>query len=449
MSEPVAFPELVTGRLDGVVPGRWSVREGSVARGTASCDLAALVLEIPLARTPQARVVRAHELMHARVSPLARHLVRSLEEVTPRALECAEEARVNALLSRLGFDVALLCDGTEKGGGRRLGEVGAWSEAVCFAAAVLDTGAERTFLTGVRQSRPEWVAALRAVQRRVRAILASLDTPSLADTRCEEEYPRGYARATLPVARILTVASAARVPVGAEELRGFRRALEPGGRRPATGAFAPLVLDECGLLPRGRDHSPVRRFRAAAVGTTMRYPSRFVTDSQRRAFAQRGRARGGVVVVDQSGSMEIAVEELAGLLRAAPGALVVGYSHRPGDLGGTPNAWLLAARGRSAAPERVGNVGNGVDGPVLRWALAHRRANEPVVWVTDGQVTDAHDHPADALSRECAALVRRHRIRLARDLAEALRALRGPDAARRPDFRRFGRVGRVLLAGSG
>ena len=82
----------------------------------------------------------------------------------------------------------------------------------------------------------------------------------------------------------------------------------------------------------------------------------------------------------------------------------------------TANAWVLCDRGRLATRSPSGNVGNGVDGPVLRWAASLRRVGEPFVWVTDGQVTDSHDHPDALLTRQCAELVQRHRIRLARDL---------------------------------
>ena len=44
------------------------------------------------------------------------------------------------------------------------------------------------------------------------------------------------------------------------------------------------------------------------------------------------------------------------------------------------------ARRRVVPP---GNVGNGVDGPALRFALSSRRGREPVIWVCDGQVTDS------------------------------------------------------------
>jgi hypothetical protein len=150
------------------------------------------------------------------------------------------------------------------------------------------------------------------------------------------------------------------------------------------------------------------------------------------------------VVVDQSGSMDIDARELEELVRSAPNALVVGCSHRPGDRGATPNAWLLCNRGSITLECPSGNVGNGVDGPVLRWALAQRRASEPVVWVTDGQVTDSHDHPHLALTVECANLVQRHRIRLARDLADAARALRASGPSARSSLTNFGRLGSQL-----
>jgi hypothetical protein len=168
-------------------------------------------------------------------------------------------------------------------------------------------------------------------------------------------------------------------------------------------------------------------------------PIRLVTDPARRAFERRGVAGGGIVVVDQSGSMALSMEELTSLLARAPGAFVVGYSHAPGSTG-MPNAWVLADRGRAASTVRSGNVGNGVDGPVLRHALSHRRCGEPFVWICDGQVTDAGDHADERLAAECARLVVRHGIQMVASVDEAIlrlgarRALGGPRLA-------LGRVG--------
>ena len=134
---------------------------------------------------------------------------------------------------------------------------------------------------------------------------------------------------------------------------------------------------------------------------------------------------------------------LVALVRHSPRCVVIGYSHRPGDLGVTPNAWVLATSGAVATQVPAGNVGNGVDGPVLAWALSLARRGEPVVWVSDGQVTDSHDHPNGELAAECANLVATRRIRLVRDLEDAPRALA---AVRwRNDYARFGRVGKAHL----
>jgi len=439
------FPELVTGRDDDFASRAWQVQRGSTLRGEASCDLTERVLAVPLGADERSRVVRAHELMHARVSPHGLAWATLFGDVSPRALECAEEFRVNSLLARLGFNVTLLRDGSEKIGGRRLAETGAWGEAVCFLLAVLGTGAEREYLSGIRSGNPSWLPAMRAIRKRSLHVIASCSTASLGSTRRDDRgVPNGYAHYTEVLARLLSQSMAARVPRNTDELRQFRRSLEAGGRRPPTGRFAPLYFAEAGESRRRPRAPGIRRLTASNTGPVMRYPSRLLTDPQQRAFTRRAFRHGGIVVIDQSGSMDIDQSDLAALLRRAPNALVVGYSHRPGDSGATANAWVLASRGVVATTCPSGNVGNGVDGPILRWAIGERRGRETVVWVTDGQVTDSHDHPDDALSEECAQLVFDHRIRMVRELNEVARAFssRTIDPSSRSNF---GRVGRKML----
>jgi hypothetical protein len=372
-------------------------------------------------------------------------MVRALNEVSARALECAEELRVNTLLAQLGFDLSVLYDGTEKPGARRLASEGSWAEAVCFMLAVLGTGAEREFFSGVRLGDATWLAPLRAVRKRALAILDQRRDVLSATRLNGDDLPSGYAGSTLEIARMVTNVLGARIPVSTQELRAFRRSLEVGGRRPPTGVFAPLVVNDALGRRVEIQRSPSRRTRPATSGTVMRYPGRLLTDQHRRAFGRRVSARGGIVVIDQSGSMDIDPQQLHALVRAAPEALVIGYSHRPGDRGATPNCWVLCDRARVAASYPSGNVGNGVDGPALCWALGRRRRGEVVVWVTDGQVTDSHDHPDERLAAWCAALVRRHRIRLARDLVEATTLLRTNRALPRSRLIEFGRLGRKLL----
>ncbi len=441
----VVHPELVTGRDDGFVNAAWTVKPGSTRRGEASCNLTERILEVPLGHDATSRVVRAHELMHARVSPHVIGHFGVLDEISPRALECAEELRINTLIARLHFDVALLRDGSEKHGAQRIAESGDWSEAICFLMAVLGTGGEKEYLAGIRKIEPTWMPGLRAVRKRALGLMDALTSEALGATRWnEEQLPSGYANATVVLARILTQSMVARPPKSPEELRAFRRSLEPGGRRPPTGRFAPLTFDQTvGMSPRPRG-AGVRHARPATSGSTMRYPSRLLTDDRKRAFAQRSTFHGGIVIIDQSGSMDIDDASLSSLLARAPDALVVGYSHRPGDHGSTPNVWLLADRGAVATTIPSGNIGNGVDGAVLEWALRRRRGSEPIVWVTDGQVTDSHDHPDDRLTKQCAELVRLHRIRLVRELGDAGRALSWGRTTDRAQWPRFGRLGRKL-----
>ncbi len=437
-----AFPELVTGRNDGFVQGPWEVRRGSTSRGGASCNLSDRVLEVPFGRDATSRVVRAHELMHVRVSPFTGAWSLEHGDVSPRALECAEELRVNTLLERVGFATVLLKDGSEKEGGKRVARAGDWTEALCFLLAVLGTGSERDFLAGVRAGEPTWMAGLRAVRKRVLRMLSETTTDDLGDTVLNEAgVACGYANVTVAIARIVDAAAQARAPIGPDELRQFRRSLEPGGRRAPSGRFAALIFDTS-LSSEHRIRDPgIRRQRPSASGTVMRYPGRLLTDDLRRAFASKTPSHGGVVVIDQSGSMDISISDLEALLARAPNALVVGYSHRPGDRGDTANAWVLAERGAVSTSCPAGNVGNGVDGPVLRWAISRSRGTEPIVWVTDGQVTDSNDHPSEDLTAECALLVRKHRVSLVRDLNQAGRAL----GRHRPFVASdFGRVGRKL-----
>ena len=148
-------------------------------------------------------------------------------------------------------------------------------------------------------------------------------------------------------------------------------------------------------------------------------------------------------MIDQSGSMNIADGELDAVVRELPGVTILGYSHRPGDTVGSANAWVLATQTQRVETVPSGNVGNGVDGPALRWALTFRRSGDLVVWVTDGQVTDSNDHPQEALTMECAEMVRHHQIRLAASLTEAVTVLRSPRAIHRSTGT-FGRIGRYL-----
>ncbi|HEV3213693.1 MAG TPA: hypothetical protein VGZ03_09900 [Acidimicrobiales bacterium] len=417
---------------------RWRVEGGAARRGEAWTDLGGRVMRVPLGGGAHGRLVRAHELMHARVSPITAAAFERWDDLDARSVECAEEFRVNHLLDRLGFEVRELRDGSERLTGERLAAAGEWAELLRFAAAVAGTRGLTDLATGVRRVDPEWARACRALGRDLARVVRRVPTASLASTTPGDDgHPGGFVGHTRAIAELIE----ARVRRERDGPRGAR----PHGARPAaTGAFAPLLLDDTVCLER-RVRGGVRPRRVPAPsGRRVVRAARLVTDPARRAFEQPARTGGGVVVVDQSGSMSITPEELTALVTRAPGALVVGYSHAPGS-SGVPNAWILAQGGRSATRIPSGNVGNGVDGPVLRFALSRRRPGEPLIWISDGQVTDSGDHADPDLAAACARLVVRYGIVMVPSVREAIDRL-GARRTLRHGGVALGRVAAALSA---
>jgi hypothetical protein len=397
-------------------------------------------MRVPFDAGEHGRLVRAHELMHARVSPLVADAF-DRWPLPARSVECAEEFRVNFLLGRLGFDLAELRDGSERLTGVRLAEAGDWDETLWFTAAVSGTRALRDVVAGVRRVDTGWANACRALERALLAGARLAPTASLASTQPGVDgLALGYAEHTRAFAELIS-RHIDRGPSGASRPRRAARRERPI----ATGRFAPLELDRSVELDRRVVGAVATRRAPSASGRRVVRPERLVTDPARRLFERTSRRTGGIVVVDQSGSMALSSGDLERLLAAAPGAFVLGYSHAPGSAG-VPNAWVLAQRGRAASTVRSGNVGNGVDGPALRFALARRRGGEGMVWVCDGQVTDSGDHADGALAAECARLVVRHGISMVATVDEAVELLGSRRLARRGTPRPLGRVGAAVTA---
>ncbi len=431
-------PELLTSRRDRPAQ-RWRVEAGAARRGEAWTDLIGCTMRVPFDGGAHGRLVRAHELMHARVSPTVASCLESWADLTPRTVECAEEFRVNQLLGRVGFDLSELRDGSERLTGTRLAEAGEWGELVLFAAAVSGTRALGDLLTGVRRVDPSWARPCRELERSLVRLVRRVPTRSLGSTVTVNGLPGGFAVHTRAIASMV----AAHVASGPSS-RGSARGPRRGARPAATGTFAELMLDEQVVRDRVVAGAAAPRRAPSSSGRRVVRPGHLVVDPARRAFDRPARGRGGVVVVDQSGSMSLTSGDLEALLAAAPGAFVLGYSHAPGSVG-VPNAWVLASRGRAASTVRAGNVGNGVDGPALRFALQQRRAREPMVWICDGQVTDSGDHADAGLSADCASLLVRHGIQMVATVPEALAVLRAPGRGMgRP--RALGRVGAAVTA---
>lgn len=113
-----------------------------------------------------------------------------------------------------------------------------------------------------------------------------------------------------------------------------------------------------------------------------------------RVFREKRRKPGaGVVIIDQSGSMQMSSDDIERILAHLPGAVIAAYA----SSGTRGELRVLAKRGRRVAPRDliVNGGGNGVDGPALLWS---EQFPGPRFWVSDGYVTGEHD---GLLKRSC------------------------------------------------
>jgi len=424
----VAMPEFVT-RAGQHGSDTWEVQAGQAARGEAWADLDNKRIRVPYGQDAASRIIRIHELMHVRVSPFdIGTAVTSMDDIDPQAVIAAEEFRVNTLISKAGFDTSDLRDGSESTSGERVAQRGDWNGAVLSIGAMAGTKAAADFLRGVKKIDPEWGKALREIEKAMVKLVRKIHPRSLGDITPTGEggIARGFETWTRQIAEILRVGLDAGEPsedgegkeIDAEEIKEKVRSGKGRGKR---GEFAPLLLDRVPLTRRVSGQLGRKRV-ATNVGRNPRRINRMLVDPERRVFDRAIKGKGGVVLIDQSGSMHLDEKDLWSILEAAPGCTVIGYSHRPNSTG-VPNTWVLAQDGKVCDRIHSGQGGNGVDGPALEFAVKKRKKNEPIIWVCDGMVTDSHDSFHDNLAEDCGKIVATQKIHMVNDAEEAVAAL--------------------------
>ncbi|HEB88821.1 MAG TPA: hypothetical protein ENI85_04550 [Deltaproteobacteria bacterium] len=405
-------------------------------------DMQARRLFVPLEEGGD--VVSLHELAHVRWSPRRFPRVRHPSVL----LQAVEDARINLGLDAIGLPLvldreqrafvvhlaardaksgavaallvrAIASLGTSAVESLRAEGVGLPPHARIFVSSWLDRVESRLRRAAARVDEP--VAPFRIAMRIARELARDLDRYGLyrdafgpgelgcchavpvSDDDAEDDSPR-----------------AARPSIGRGR-RGSsarRRAAPDPGRM--TIVHPPLTV-----------RSPARRRGGpsagvcATGGARITRPDRFALDGA--IFHRVRRHGGGTVLIDASGSMSLASEDIEAICVAAGGsALVAVYSGE----GGTGELRVVADRGRRARAEDCGTrgIGNVIDLPALHW-LAGRPA--PRFWVSDGGVTGVGDEPCETLSEACRQLVGRARIQQVASVKEAVEALEGFGGKRR------------------
>lgn len=359
---------------------------------------------------------------------------RVAKEYLPGVLSSAEDFRINHVASIFGFNTDVIKNGSEKQLGERLSEDGtgnAWNILVCYGLSLVGTKAFNSLLVGVRRNNKEWADVLRNMSNEVVNYVSDISKNQLTETstsyykltKAKEpvELPWGFRQSMI----VASIAQKFMLEPNEIASEGMSEDV-PGERDGQVGGFAPLKISDQVKLTKTVPKSLLRKYRGGMFGVDIRYPERLLTDPHRRIFGEKKPIQGGVVLIDTSGSMSLSNSDVQKILDAAPGALVMAYSHNRSNQS-LSNLFILADRGKQV--ENLDDVpyqngGNGVDGPALVYAVKRRMRNEPIIWVCDGLVTDANDNRTSTGSIFCAELVAKHKITTAHNVREAIEMLR-------------------------
>ena len=395
---------------------RWLIEQsGNI---TPRAELSHGVLIVPLDASDQSRFVRDHELGHVHWSPKRPDQQALKNKLSPDVLAAVEDLRINTKLSESGVDTS----------------AGGWSKPVCtalakdvlrrkdarllvlMAVAATGSGVMEAVFGEVLQDDPIGASALE-IARLARNAMWSTSVPKFRDTVRVSKWLQALLDAgSAPMPRMPGMSRAS--DGGAGLVSVLMIAKEQGTSRRSTRRipWGKLVVDH---PPRNHRVAGYlgKRNRSTDEGSYPRQLHRLLIDG--KIFRHTRRGRGGAVLIDGSGSMQLGNDDIQKILNAAPGCTVAVYS------GNTHDGVLrvLAQDGRQVDKQFIGAPAGGanvVDGPALQWLSKQAK---PRIWVSDGQVTGVHDRMSAINTLECVGLTRRHQIAQEKDMGKAVKLL--------------------------
>ena len=468
-------PEILT-RQD-TVAGPWDVDNCAPKRGLPHTNIVERKMVTPGDNSDMSRAIRAHEMMHAKVSPAGEFKAWIDRDIaSEQALRSVEELRVNTLCQKAGFDMKThLSDDGESFDGERIGASTDWANAVYMAISCAGTASLKKYLTGIRRNNRLWGKALRKIATRAEremeryyrdGKLASTEihpntgmapfgmfyTEVIAewvDRIAAQQPPEPEPEPAEPVDEDETDAGEGD-DEGDEEGKGRAHSNkgETEGRifekfEERLKGITPDRFQSWQQPPTWNElrveqpplpvHAPGAIGKKRIASDTGRHPRRIhrlLTDPQRRIFDRTIHGKGGVVVIDCSGSMSLSVEEIKEILAHAPGATVLGYSDKGDD--GT-NAYILAHKGKMVATIPTMGGGNGVDQPAIVWGVkARQRPTSPVIWISDGGVCGKNAGFSDTLAVHCVKTCLKSNVMVFTHVADGIEALKALSRGEKP-----------------
>jgi hypothetical protein len=474
--DAVLLPGVISSlRKDVTDPIKWKVQDTGGDLGVG-VDFTKGIMAVPLSGDSHSQYLQLRNEVRVAISPIddavydAVASAHKAYDVTPNILKRIEEARINAVTQHFlqPFELTREPNGSEKIAGKRYataGKIADWERCVEFAIENIDTKAFDSFCSGVRSINPEWSKQLRVLEKQLKSAfdeklgdLAETDPIRFTD---DVSGPLGF-RHTIYAAQV----AAQYLPSGGRAPRGIREAASERDEKLASKYGDDMEINDHGRLDpkqspvntddipddfefsndddgfgplRIADNLPLtvevsgymrRKRKGMQYGRRVTYPSRLLTDPERRVFGHKVKVKGGIVVVDISGSMSLSNDDLNAIVEAAPAAVVLAYSECMPD---EPNAWILANRGwRVKSIGDIGGRGNGVDGTALTWAIRHRKYGEDIIWISDGEVTGLIGNQPTHLYTMCAKLIKKHRIIMIPSVREAVAMFKANKVINKP-----------------
>lgn len=369
---------------------RWELADCPVGAGGGT-DMKKARMILPMADTATARMIRNHELIHAKITPrIDAGAAPKKYGATLEALQWAEDYRVHLLQYRhdLVDDEALPDDELDvyaKGiahdrrlcAGLMMALMPCHEQYGRACAAIVRAGVD-----------PVAVASISATLREMTSMIyAPFRGPKRGHLK---RKPTGFAKITAPLARAFDLEFPKEPPPGKRDegdgpaMKRKLDAIKGAGR---WGRLLDIVD-----LRKPRTVKPRRPIgrRFSDCGVVPSAIHRLPVDGA--VFTTRRRAKGGTILCDYSGSMGYHDADIDRILRNAPAAKIAFYAG--GRRGGQACGRIVigADRGRAAecADVRKALPGseNFVDGPALRW-LAKQPA--PRFWISDEGVGGVGD----------------------------------------------------------
>ncbi len=407
-----------TALLEDVLGEPWEVKHCPATRGVPHTDFANRRMAVPSGGSDLSRVVRHHELLHALLSPshVPEEYIREIG-LSPRSVHLAEEIRINSILKEnakgLGLKISAFKDGSEMNEAKNAVASNDLDHAIHLMCASIATGSETSVGRILFAEFPELKKVKKVLKSKMREYWQRNSTYATGvydDKGMAHAIPRGFV-ATLGVAQLIEKLwrndgedegeYLDRINSQANNMVKSTTRANPWGS--LVFGSVPLTESGNGFLSRSRS--------ASATGRQPRRLHRLISDPDRKVFDRVARKRGGIVVVDGSGSMSLDEEDLKAIVKAASGCTVVVYSfrHEPNE----PNIWVVARDGRFVSQDEFPPIGsdNVVDLPALEWGVRQRKdRKDPVIWVSDGQVTGISRYTGKDLDIECAQFIHKHKI---------------------------------------